>query len=194
MFCAAQTSDSLATKKSFKERDWEFIPQGRVYAFYPVYFGDNALAEAYDAKPAFGLGISFIRYKNIRFHIGGERTILKVSDHQLIGHDIEHSTYTSLYAALSYKLELGKAVSIAPELGIGTGIFQLKQGHERYGTQDVTDFRVGISSNFRIVEYLSGSVGLHYVHSNFDVQTSSEYHDFFSKSNLLQLRIGLVIN
>lgn len=189
---SAQDTTAVAAEKAV-EKTVSAVPQIRFYGFYPIHFGDQQFADAYHANPGFGFSISPIRYKDLRLLLGFERSTYKVDNHTLVAQPVDQSSYQSLFAAVSYSIGSETSFCVKPTLGAGVSMLYLKTGSERFGNQPASDLRAGLTADWAVYKHLSVFLTANYVHSNIDVDTAEELHDFYSKANSVQVGFGLMI-
>ncbi|RZJ70213.1 hypothetical protein [Flavobacterium sp.] len=206
MICLLFLSCFFATNAQENESEWgkpkedmrttrtfSGIPQGRFYYLYPIHFGDQQFAKAYDVSFGYGINLSPLRYKNFRLNLGFERTLYKVVDHSRVAEPVDISTYQSFFTEVSYGLGSEAKFCVKPSVGIGFSNFYLKTGSGRFGSQEAVDFRSGLTADWAVLNHLSLFLTAHYVRSNIDVDTAGEFREYYSKANSVQLGLGIVI-
>jgi len=157
---------------------------------YPVAFGDNALAKSYDNN--FGLGIELGLFKYNNFRLGGGYNIVQytVTDPQMIG-NIKNANYDSMYGYLSYDFQVADKIAMIPDVGYGGAGFSQRNSSRSFGSQNGNEYRAGLTGNYNFTEYSSVFVGLHFIHTSLDINTSPEFEKFFGKMNQIQFAVGV---
>ena len=160
---------------------------------YPVPFGDNALAKAYDNDLGFGIELGLFKYSN--FRLGGGYNIVqyKVANRQLIG-NIRNANYTSVYGNVSYEHRLSEKISVIPDIGYGFAQLVQRSSSQSFGKQDGNELRIGLNGNYNFTKFSSVFIGLHFIHTSLDINTSPEYEKFFGKMNQVQFAVGLAFD
>jgi hypothetical protein len=189
-YCAVFSQDVEKAKapEGIKD-DWDF----RAFMIYPVQFGDHSLAKAHDHSLGFGLSLSPVSYNGFSLNAGWEFVSYDVTDKTKIG-NIENSNYTSLYGAIKYKLQVSKSIEFYPAIGFGYAILKQRTKNTKFGHQDGTEFRLGLTGNYRISKVVSFFLGAHFIHNRFEINTNEDYQKFFGQANQLQLSAGIQLD
>lgn len=176
-----------------KGRQLRFNIVSRVYCVVPKQFGDHVLADAHRSGIGIGTSLSLLEYKNIRLTGGLEVVQYNVNDVAKAG-NFKNTTNTSFHGAISYDFKLSDDFIIAPNIGYGYSRIKQKLNSEREATQSGNHFRVGLISDYSMNKHFAFFLGIHYIDSNFDIETNQAHEDYFGKSTQLQFTLGIKIH
>jgi len=117
-----------------------------------------------------------------------------VDDPARIALPVRRSAYHSVFAEIQYTIGREDGFCLKPSVGAGGSILYFNNGfNDRFGKQEGTDLRAGLTADWAIFKHFSLFLTAHYVRSNIDVDTSQEFRDFYSKANSVQVGMGIVI-
>jgi hypothetical protein len=162
----------------------------RFQTFFPIQFGNTALAKAHKPKPGFSAQMNMLDFKNFKFGWGFDLSTYDITDKEMIA-NLSTSKYTSIYMLLSYEYKVNNKFQITPNIGYGSASLALGSRASRFGKQTGNEFRIGSNIDYRISNAIFVIGGLNYVHNVFDIHTSPEYESFFSKANQIQINFGI---
>lgn len=181
--CFAQEAD---TTKVFK-----FAPQSRIYLINSTHFGDNQFADAYGANLGIGTSLSFFSVARFRPALNYEYSQYTLEKPEIVGNVSKSSAYWSLFGTVAYEIPVADKFLVAPDVGVGYAQLRLKPGGDKYGKQDGTQFRFGLTANYKFGNSSSAFIGAHYIYTALDVDTHPDFEDYFNHGSHLQLALGL---
>ena len=170
-----------------------FDPFLRAAIIYPIQFGDNSLNNSHRANQGFEFKASLFHFRNFKFGAGLNTVGYTVTDFFSIG-NIGHTEYTSVFGDLTYDFFTIKKTTLSVDAGYGFVRMQQKVEGGNSALQDGGEFRVGTYVDYRVMKRFSATLGAHYIGSNFKIETTKEYEDYFGKASKLQLTLGLKMN
>lgn len=189
LIVAIFSSISFAQNNTTINKGLEVDTYFRIQTFYPIHFGNTALAKAHKPRPGFSVQMNFLDYRNFKAGFGFDFTTYDITDKEMIA-NLSTSKYTSAYFLLSYEYNLTDKIQITPNIGLGDASLALGSRSSRFGRQSGNEFRLGATVDYKIGKAIYVFGGIHYVNNNFEIHTSPEYEDFFSKANQIQLNLG----
>ena len=165
-------------------------PVGRIYVLKPFHQGDNAFSDAYSSSVGFGGHLFLPKFKNFRLGFGGDYIPYEVEKENLIG-TISTNTYYSAYGLLSYDVNVTEKFNFSPVIGLGSSTLRMRTRDRRIDSQNGTEFRIGLYSDYTFSPHFGGFVGLYYISNRFKINTHPDFEDYFGKSNSIQVSLGL---
>lgn len=171
-------------------KELEFDTYFRIQTYYPIHFGNTALAKAHKPRPGFSVQMNVLDYQNFKAGFGFDFTTYEITDKEVIA-NLSTSKYTSAYLLMSYEYNVSRKIQITPNIGYGSASLELGSRSSRFGKQGGNEFRIGTFIDYKIGKATYAFAGIHYVSNRFNVRTSPEYEAFFSKANQLQLNLGI---
>lgn len=177
---------------SQKKETLEFEPLFRFQLFRPIPFGDHSLSKAHSANVGYGLSLDLVQYKNFRIGTGYDFSQYTVTDFTKVG-NIKNSNYSSFYGSIRYDIPIHSDFVIQPNIGFGSVNINQKTRKRSFGDQTGTEYRIGFLTDYKLNQSFSVFLGIHYIHSIFNVNTSAEYQNYFGKAQQLQVAIGIKI-
>ncbi|MBE8724150.1 hypothetical protein [Flavobacterium hungaricum] len=165
----------------------------RVNAIIPSNFGANFLAEANDGKLGIGTNFSFLRIHNFKLGAGYDYIPYSTTDITKAG-NIDGAHYHTAYGNISYEIKILEKLNIEPYFGIGDVRLKFSSSDKSFGKQTGNNIRIGFNTDYQLAKRLSVFLGLCYLHSNLDINTSPEFVSFYDNAKLIQLNIGLKIH
>ena len=170
-----------------------FKPEFRIHAIIPSHLGDNYLSKANEPNIGLGINLYILECNHFTFGLGYNHIYHTITDVSKAG-NIESSLYKSFFGQLGYNVKLSKELNIQPYLGFGSVRLKFKTGSRSFGYQTGNDFRIGSNFDYKIDETYSAFLGVGYVLSSYDINTSPEYISFYNHSKMIQINIGIKIN
>lgn len=171
-------------------KELEFDTSFRFQTFYPIQFGNTALAKAHKPRPGFSAQMNVLDYQNFKAGFGFDFATYDITDKEVIA-NLSTSKYTSAYFLISYEYEAFPKLRITPNLGYGSASLELGSRSSRFGKQGGNEFRIGTYIDYKIGKTSYAFIGVHYVSNSFNIRTAPEYESFFSKATQLQLNLGI---
>ncbi|MFB9080918.1 hypothetical protein ACFFLS_22485 [Flavobacterium procerum] len=165
----------------------------RVNAIIPSNFGENFLAEANDSKIGIGTNFSFLRIHNFKLGVGYDYMPYSTTDITRAG-NISSAQFHTAYGDISYEIKIAKKLNIEPYFGVGGAELKFKSDGRSFGKQTGENIRVGFNTDFQLAKRLSVFLGLCYLNSNLDINTSPEFVSYYDNAKLIQVNIGLKIH
>ena len=177
-------------QESKSKPELEIKANFRLQTFLPVHFGNNALAKAHKPRPAFSMQLNLLEYNHFKAGLGLDFVTYDITNSELIA-NLSTSKYTSAYVLIGYEYKINQKLLLTPTIGYGSATLDLGSRNSRFGNQGGNEFRIGSILDYKIgkTTYVFGAI--QYVTNTFDVKTTAEYQSFFSKSNQLQLTLGI---
>ncbi|TDW51992.1 hypothetical protein EV144_101672 [Flavobacterium sp. 270] len=175
------------------KRPVKFNHDIRINALVPFNSGDNFLAKANDPQFGIGVNFSFLRIYDFKLGAGYDYIYYNTTDITRAG-NVENARFNSVYGDISYEIKIIKKLNIEPYFGIGSDKINFKSQDRNYGHQTGNDFIIGFNTDYQLAKRLSAFVGLCYLESKLDINTSPEFVSFYKNSKMLQLNIGLKIH
>lgn len=181
----------LIAQEAEKSKEFRFEPNCRLFAFYPMQFGNHALVDAYSAQAGFGINAGFLSYGDFNLFAGWETTDYKVSDQSKIANDILKSGYFSFYGGIDYKLPVGKKFTLKPTVGAGYARLKLHTSESRFGNQNGMEFRGGTGLHFSVSKSVSVYLAGNLILNTFNVNTYPDYESYYGRAKQVQLSVGI---
>ncbi len=179
------TAQEIEEKKTF-----EFAPKARIYAISSLNFGDNQLADAYGTNYGIGTSLSFFSLANFRPALNYELSRYQIVKPELTRATGNSSTFWSVFGTVAYDIPITKEVIIAPDFGIGYSQLTLGAGKTRFGNQGGTQFRAGLSTNYKFASAAAVFVGVHYIYTTLQVSTHPDFESYYNHGQQIQFAIG----
>lgn len=183
----------LEVKEENKNSELQFNVSWRLYYALPNQIGNHVYADAYDSKFSMGTSLGLIEYSNFRLSGGFELEQYNVTDVSKAGNFDFISKY-SFFGTVSYDFELNDKIILAPQIGYGSSDIHHKMRAERVANQIGTHLRLGVYADYSLGENVAIFAGIHYIRSDFDISTNSEFKNYITKSTQLQLTLGLKVH
>ncbi|WP_250433713.1 hypothetical protein [Hanstruepera flava] len=168
-------------------------PQFYFYISHHINKGEHFLADGH--KPDFfggGIQINFIKYHNVKFGLGWEYHEYNVTDKSTIG-NINSSFYHAAFAKFQYQWDILKRWSIEPYLGLGATRIQQRYINSARDDFYGMNFYAGGNFTFKLTKYLSVFTGINYNNIRFNINTNSNWKDYFNKVNQIQMQFGIIL-
>ncbi|KQX15480.1 hypothetical protein ASC72_00970 [Flavobacterium sp. Root420] len=162
-------------------------------AIFPVNYGDNFLAKSNKANIGVGINFSFLKIYDFKLGIGYDYIYYSTTDITRAG-NVDNSRYNTVYGDIAYEIKILDKLQIEPYFGLGSTKINFTSDNRNFGHQTGNDFRVGFNTDYKLNRKLSAFVGLCYLQSKLDINTTPELISFYDNSKMLQINIGLKIN
>lgn len=176
-----------------KNSGLQFNVSWRFYYAIPNQIGNHVYADAYDSKFSMGTSLGLIEYSNFRLSGGFELEQYEVTDVSKAG-NFDFTSKYSFFGIVSYDFELSDKIILAPQIGYGSSDIHHKTRSERVANQIGTHLRLGFYGDYRLGKNVALFAGIHYISSEFDISTNSEFKNYITKSTQLQLTLGLKVH
>lgn len=161
-----------------------------IKGFMPVHFGTNFLSKSNTADIGVGIFVDFIKFNKFSVGTGFNYTYYSISD-VTRGGNIRSSRLNSFYGNVSYAIDINENLKIIPDLGFGSATINFKTGSRNYGSQNGNELRIGVTTNYKLSDFLYATAGLNYVSAKYYINTTPEFVSFYDNSKILQLSLGL---
>lgn len=165
----------------------------RFNAIVPLNFGDNFLAKSNNSRVGIGTNFSFLRIKNFKLGVGYDYIPYTATDITRAG-NIESSSFHLAYGDISYEIKLLEKLNIEPYFGFGGTKLKFKSSRGDIGNQEGNNLRIGFNTDYQLAKRLSAFVGICYLQSKMDMNTSPEFISFYDNAKMIQINIGLKIH
>ncbi|WP_284652211.1 hypothetical protein [Flavobacterium terrisoli] len=189
-FSFAQDTTNIKERDTTVNKDLEVDTYFRIQTFYPIHYGNTALAKAHQPRPAFSMQMQFLDFRNFKAGFGFDFVTYSITDKEMIA-NLSTSKYTSAYFLLSYEYKATNKIQITPNIGYGDARLDLGSRNSRFGKQNGNEFRIGAYVDYKVSKAIFVFGGVHYISNTFDIKTSPEYESFFSKANQIQINFGV---
>lgn len=171
-------------------KELDFNVNLRVQTFYPIHFGNTALAKAHKPRMGFSVQMNLLEYQNFKAGFGLDFATYDITNEEIIA-NLSTSKYTSSYLLISYEYKVNNKIQVSPNIGYGSASLELGSRSSRFGGQSGKEFRIGAVIDYKIGKSAYVFGGINYINNTFDVYTAPEYKSFFSKANQLQISAGI---
>lgn len=167
-----------------------FDPKLCISLFSPIQFGNNSLAKSHKSSIGLSLDMSILKYHNFKFNYGFAINQYKVTNHQKVG-EYRFTDYIAFYPTLSYEYSVKKII-VSPTFSVGYVVLRnQKDAGDFYGIQKGIDYRIGANTEYKIKKTFAVFFGIHYIYSKFNINTSSEYIDYYGSTQQIQTSMGI---
>ena len=193
----------LLAQEETKEPIFNMGPMVRLHGIYPINFGDNYLADSNDSKVSFGINLSLFDIYRFRLSGGIDHLYYKTNNMEMAA-DVSRTKYTAVYGILSYEIPVTQSFSVQPYLGGGWTNLNFKRREERTRTnffsdfdnigvsnQEGAEFRAGFYLDYKLAKVVSVFTGFNYIRGSYNINTAAELEDYFGKSSMVQISLGL---
>jgi len=165
----------------------------RLNVIIPSNFGANFLAESYDSKVGIGTNFSFLRINNFKLGAGYDFISYIATDITRTG-NIKGAQFHTAYGDIAYEIKITENLNLEPYIGYGGAKLKFKSDGRDFGNQDGNNFRIGFNTDYKLGKRFSGFVGVCYLQSKLNINTSPEFVSFYDNTKMFQLNIGLKIH
>jgi len=154
------------------------------------YFGDNMIADSHRLhNMGADVQLGIVRYKQVGLTLFAGFTRLKVNDTQMIG-AVTSSRETKGGGTIFYQWDVTAKSTLKPEIGIYDISFISSGVGVNIESMSGTGLLIGANYQYNVEKGFRAVVGLHYHWNDYNVQTASQYKNYFERAQYIQLSVG----
>jgi hypothetical protein len=164
----------------------------RLGTLYPTQFGNHSLSKDHDSNFGFAASLYLLHYHNFRLGGGIEFLNYSVTDKTKMG-EVNNSNYSTYYFTFCYDYKLNKKFIVQPTLGYGVASINMTSINKKFTSQDGKEIRMGSYIDYRLNRSFAFFVSLHYIATIIEVNTNSDFENYFGKAQQIQIGFGFKI-